>query len=732
MADQNIKVKIDLDVADFNKHAKDLSDAISKVLGKDVDIFNGKIRQTAKNVDQASAAMGRAGMAAGKASSAVKQSNQQWTSLALVIQDLPFGFRGIQNNLPALAGSLAGVAGPAYLAFSALVAAITAYDMGLFGATKTTDEFAKSLKETNNEIRNSVNYSNSQVSTLQSLVNISTNLNNSEGTRKKALQEIKEILGQVNKEEADKIANTGQAILAVNLYTEALKAQQLQEATGKRISELQMQLIEKRFLLEKKRSVTKREFNLLQAFLGYPDLQSLESDVINAEALIRQLESLNEGATKATLINPFSKANKPQATGSVDLDKTNLENLKKQQKYYKDDFNLFYYYGGLIIQEEKRLAVERATIEKKSEGEINRIIEGFRLDMLINQQEHGRAIMADAEKNTKDLEKQEKEGRDKIIDNVKDFYDNKRKYAFDDLDLQKSVANQELAAYKFLLGLKVISDADYAKKSAEIYKELGVIKNKQEEELYKSQVYFSDKRIKNIESTLGIQLKLNRNNIVGQQEAIKDAMAETAILAATALNPTALQKFLDLFDELQGKLKGTKQQWESFSQSISSSISGFLADSLTSLAENIGNALSGGELKPLEHFQMLLADALINIGKMLIQFGTLTTIAFSQPNPFVAIAAGVGAVALGTMIKNRFKQPAVDAKAFANGGIVSGPTMGLVGEYPGAQNNPEVIAPLDKLKDLIGGGGNGQFVLRGQDLVLAMQRSNTSLNIRRG
>jgi hypothetical protein len=57
--------------------------------------------------------------------------------------------------------------------------------------------------------------------------------------------------------------------------------------------------------------------------------------------------------------------------------------------------------------------------------------------------------------------------------------------------------------------------------------------------------------------------------------------------------------------------------------------------------------------------------------------------------------------------------------------------MGLVGEYPGAQNNPEVIAPLDKLKDLIG-GGNGQFVLRGQDLVLAMQRSNSSLNIRRG
>lgn len=39
--------------------------------------------------------------------------------------------------------------------------------------------------------------------------------------------------------------------------------------------------------------------------------------------------------------------------------------------------------------------------------------------------------------------------------------------------------------------------------------------------------------------------------------------------------------------------------------------------------------------------------------------------------------------------------------AFADGGIVSGKTFGLVGEYPGASTNPEVISPLDKLKDLL-------------------------------
>lgn len=40
--------------------------------------------------------------------------------------------------------------------------------------------------------------------------------------------------------------------------------------------------------------------------------------------------------------------------------------------------------------------------------------------------------------------------------------------------------------------------------------------------------------------------------------------------------------------------------------------------------------------------------------------------------------------------------------AFASGGIVSGPTNALVGEYAGAKNNPEVIAPLSKLRAMLG------------------------------
>ena len=56
---------------------------------------------------------------------------------------------------------------------------------------------------------------------------------------------------------------------------------------------------------------------------------------------------------------------------------------------------------------------------------------------------------------------------------------------------------------------------------------------------------------------------------------------------------------------------------------------------------------------------------------------------------------------------------------FAKGGVISGPTMGLMGEYAGAQHNPEVIAPLNTLRQYIqpaAVGGEVDFRIRGRDL----------------
>ena len=85
--------------------------------------------------------------------------------------------------------------------------------------------------------------------------------------------------------------------------------------------------------------------------------------------------------------------------------------------------------------------------------------------------------------------------------------------------------------------------------------------------------------------------------------------------------------------------------------------------------------------------------------------------------PFVGFGIASGFVSAATSIVQ-----AIGVMPFANGGVVSGPTLALVGEYAGASNNPEVIAPLDKLRTMLQPqgaviGGNVHFEIDGRKLV---------------
>ena len=64
---------------------------------------------------------------------------------------------------------------------------------------------------------------------------------------------------------------------------------------------------------------------------------------------------------------------------------------------------------------------------------------------------------------------------------------------------------------------------------------------------------------------------------------------------------------------------------------------------------------------------------------------------------------------------------------FAAGGIAYGPTLGVFGEYPGAASNPEVVAPLDRLQNMLqpsGMGGEVVFRIEGRDLVGILNKRN--------
>jgi len=92
----------------------------------------------------------------------------------------------------------------------------------------------------------------------------------------------------------------------------------------------------------------------------------------------------------------------------------------------------------------------------------------------------------------------------------------------------------------------------------------------------------------------------------------------------------------------------------------------------------------------------------------------------------VAGAAGAGASVLFNTLLNK-----VSAPALAQGGLATGPTMALVGDNRNARVDPEVIAPLSKLKSMMGDMGIGGVLetrISGNDLIILLNRSQKGLS----
>jgi hypothetical protein len=87
----------------------------------------------------------------------------------------------------------------------------------------------------------------------------------------------------------------------------------------------------------------------------------------------------------------------------------------------------------------------------------------------------------------------------------------------------------------------------------------------------------------------------------------------------------------------------------------------------------------------------------------------------------VAGAAGAGASVLFNTLLNKVAPPAL-----AQGGLAYGPTMATVGDNRNARVDPEVIAPLSKLKGMLDGGGSPYILttrVAGSDLLVIMEKA---------
>ena len=202
----------------------------------------------------------------------------------------------------------------------------------------------------------------------------------------------------------------------------------------------------------------------------------------------------------------------------------------------------------------------------------------------------------------------------------------------------------------------------------------------------------------------------------------------TNMVAGTGVAPILLQVKIDpqSYSDTVKKMKELTAElnaaFSTLQTEAAASFAQFLADVATGdkdAGKNFGKNMLGA-----------IAGFMDTLGKAI--FATaIATKAFKDSialHPIAAAAAGIALMASAAIVRNTLAN-GPEVTAFADGGIVSGPTLGLMGEYPGASSNPEVIAPLDKLKGMLKSGDNNSgFIastsIQGRDLAIVLERYN--------
>lgn len=212
----------------------------------------------------------------------------------------------------------------------------------------------------------------------------------------------------------------------------------------------------------------------------------------------------------------------------------------------------------------------------------------------------------------------------------------------------------------------------------------------------------------------GLQMKLELVGI----ETVKARIRQLQSMLDDTKNP--------LGDEQRKEVEGLLGSWKKYEKVITSTYSkgdlltgamGNLSSLMGSLSGVVGEGAAGwlsyGANILTAVAQAMPALASVIGGNIAQAFSGAAAQSQTVPFPFNLVALAASMAAVGAAVASIPK--------FADGGIAYGPTLGIFGEYSGASNNPEVVAPLDKLKSIIGldggsGGGKVEFVIEGRTL----------------
>ena len=210
---------------------------------------------------------------------------------------------------------------------------------------------------------------------------------------------------------------------------------------------------------------------------------------------------------------------------------------------------------------------------------------------------------------------------------------------------------------------------------------------------------------------------------------------------ATSIDTVNLLPTLDLLPEKLESVSAANERLKQTNEDVANSFTKItpaiksvedllspLQKSLVMGIEAFANLAESGFKSMKELAAAVRQSIAVIIGDMIKVF-VAKALAGLPPTPFMlAIAPAVAALA-GSLGKNLIMK--IGAPKLAEGGLAFGPTLATVGDNRGARVDPEVIAPLSKLKSMMGDmgiGGTLETRISGNDLIILLNRSQKGLN----
>lgn len=193
--------------------------------------------------------------------------------------------------------------------------------------------------------------------------------------------------------------------------------------------------------------------------------------------------------------------------------------------------------------------------------------------------------------------------------------------------------------------------------------------------------------------------------------------------AAVQNNVDTLGKLFSMLEEIQVSAAAatmTMGQFFSFLENFTVPAINNGIDTVTESANTMANAI-GSAFSSAAAQAASFKEFLVNVTKDIVA-------QFVRQAAAAALAKGNIVGALGLAVGGGLFQR-VGVPALAQGGLAYGPTMAMVGDNKNAAIDPEVVAPLSKLKDMMG-GGVVEVVgrIKGDDIFLSNARSTSARN----